>query len=38
MVAKPLALSIINKGTIDYDPNKSWQLQTKIHYNSMDKR
>jgi hypothetical protein len=24
MVAKPLALSIINKGTIDYDIDKSW--------------
>jgi hypothetical protein len=38
MVAKPLALSIINKGTIDYDINKSWWLHIKIHYNSMDKR
>jgi hypothetical protein len=37
MVAKPLALSIINKGTIDYDINKSWWLHIKIHYNSMDK-
>jgi hypothetical protein len=38
MVAKPLALSIINKGTIDYNINKSWWLHIKIHYNSMDKR
>jgi hypothetical protein len=38
MVAKPLALSIVNKGMLDYDPNKSWRLQTKIHYNSMEKR
>jgi hypothetical protein len=38
MVAKPLALSIINKGTIDYEINKSWWLHIKIHYNSMDKR
>jgi hypothetical protein len=38
MVVKPLALSIINKGTIDYDINKSWWLHIKIHYNSMDKR
>jgi hypothetical protein len=37
-VAKPLALSIINKDTIDYDINKSWLLHIKIHYNSMDKR
>jgi hypothetical protein len=36
MVAKPLALSIINKGTICYDINKSWWLHIKIHYNSMD--
>jgi hypothetical protein len=38
MVVKPLALSIINKGTIDYGINKSWWLQVKIHYSSMDKR
>jgi hypothetical protein len=37
MVAKPLALSIINKGTIDYDINKSWWLHIKIHYESMNK-
>jgi hypothetical protein len=37
MAAKPLALSIINKGTIYYDLNKSWWLHTTIHYNSMDK-
>jgi hypothetical protein len=38
MVAKPLALTIINKETIDYDINKSWWLHIKIHYDTMDKR
>jgi hypothetical protein len=38
MAAKPLALSIINKGTIYYDLNKSWWIHIKIQYNSMDKR
>jgi hypothetical protein len=36
MVSKPWALSIINKGTIDYDINKSSHI--KIHYNSMEKQ